>query len=393
MNSLAPSRPAPSVPSVDDTVLAGLCAGVFASMPRSDQRERAQHYVLGLLSAEGRKSFRNMAAHLGGGPTLEQRLHHFVSCSTWDWAPVRQALTELMVREAPPEAWVLRSLIVPKDGSESVGVHRRYAPALGRMLNLQYTVGLWSATATACHPLGWRLLLPRTWTDDPVLRARVSIPATSRTETPGECAVQTYLEMTAQAPDSCPLRPVVVAVDGVDVVGVIQQLRCAGVPFLVKSMRGVPLAVVGQDLVETGPRPSSTHQILAAARGQAPHVGSAITVRVRSPLRAARSAPHPAADDLLLLGVRDGTGDGSDGVWLTNMLDTCVSRLTALTALAGHTDDSLARITRPLGIRDFAGRTFGGWNRHATLVSVAHCAVQLSSASSTGVADVPSSVP
>ena len=385
MNSAAaPDRPRKEA-GADDTVAARLCADVFTSLARSDQRARARQYVQGLLTTEGRKSFRNMAAQLGGGPTLEQRMHHFVSCSTWDWVPVRQALTEVMAQAAPPEAWVLRPLLVPKDGSETVGVHQRHDPALGRLLNLQYTVGLWSASAAAAHPLGWRLLLPRVWTDDPVRRARVSIPASRRAETPGECAVEACLETVARAPRTGPPRPVVVAVDGADVVGVIQQLRAARLPFLVKSDRAVPLAVVDQDTPGAASRPHSPHQIIAAARSrprpggaQAPADDRTLAVRVRSPLRGTRSE-HTPDDDLLLVGSAD-AGHPPGDLWLTNMRDTPVARLTALTALVARSDDALARTTVPLGIKDFTGRTFDGWNRHTTLVSVAHCAVLLSQA-------------
>ncbi|MEV4442291.1 transposase, partial [Streptomyces sp. NPDC049577] len=73
-----------------DVVLAELCAVLFASLPRSDQRRRGEAYVRGLLGAQGRKSIRNIAA-LIGGQAAEQSLHHFISSSTWDWSPVRRA--------------------------------------------------------------------------------------------------------------------------------------------------------------------------------------------------------------------------------------------------------------------------------------------------------------
>ncbi|MEV7908994.1 IS701 family transposase [Streptomyces griseus] len=358
--------------SVDAPVLADLCATVFASLPRSDQRERAHGYVRALLTTEGRKTFRNMARGLGGGTTLEQRLHHFVSCSTWDWAPVRRALSTVMAEAAAPDAWVLRPVVVPKDGNGSVGVHRRYAPAQGRMVNVQYAVGLWSATGDTCHPLNWRLLLPRTWADDPELRDRGSIPPSVRAETPGECAVRACLEVAADRP----VRPVVVAVDEAEAIGVIQQLRSAGLPFLVRAGRGVPLAVVDRDPDRPAARPASTRQVLATARGLASGDAPGPAVRVRSALRAARPDSLPGADDLLLLG-GDGTGGTDDGPWLTDMADTPVSRLTALTALARKADHGLEQVTGRLGIRDFTGRTFAGWHRHTTLVSVAHCAVRL----------------
>ncbi|MEV7947646.1 transposase [Streptomyces rubiginosohelvolus] len=365
MDNVLPTGPPRRPISVDAPVLADLCTTVFASLPRSDQRERAHAYVRALLTTEGRKTFRNMARGLGGGTTLEQRLHHFVSCSTWDWAPVRGALSAVMEEAAAPDAWVLRPVVVAKDGNGSVGVHRRYAPAQSRMVNVQYAVGLWSANGDSCHPLNWRLLLPRSWTDDPELRDRGAIPPSVRSETPGECAVRACLEVTADRP----VRPVVAVVDEAEAIGVIQQLRSAGLPFLVRAGRGVPIAVVGQD----PDRPASARRLLATARGLAPGDGPGQAVRVRSASRAARPDSLPGADELLLLG-----GDGTDdGPWLTDMADTPVPQLTALTALARRADHGLEQVTGRLGVRDFTGRTFTGWHRHMTLVSVAHCAVRL----------------
>ncbi|MFE5734319.1 IS701 family transposase [Streptomyces sp. NPDC056528] len=396
MNGTAMSGRPPSATAVDDAVTDALCAAVFASLPRRDQRDRARRYIEGLLTTGGRKSFRNMAIQLGGGDRLEQRLHHFVSCSTWDWEAVRLALTDEMRRHVPTEAWVLRSLLIPKDANETVGVHRRYVPGPGRMLDVQYAVGLWSASTTAIHPLDWRLVLPRVWTDDPGRRARVALPPGSRAETPGGCAVRMYLDAAEWRPTGPPARPVVVDVEGADVVGLIQQLRASRVPFLVKTDRGVPLTLVEQDSPRPSSRPRPCHRILEATTPSGPSGpdGVVAAARVRSPLRAVRRGGaddarrderpeagrgrSPDADDLLLIGDRDGRGCPTGAVWLTDMLDVDVPRLTALTALARRTDAALAATAVPLGIKDFTGRTYDGWNRHATLVSVAHCATALS---------------
>ncbi|MER7395023.1 transposase [Streptomyces sp. NPDC000151] len=312
-------------PAVD--ALQTLCAPLFASLPRSDQRERFVKYVEGLLATEGRRSFRNMAACLGGGPTLEQRLHHFVSCSTWDWMPVRRALAARATAPVPPDAWVLRTVLAPKEGTSMVGVHRRHVPALGHSLNVQYAVGLWAVSGTECRPVNWRLLLPRTWTDDPERRARTSIPDGSRPETPTECAIGAYSGLMDDAEGQLPGAPVVLAVDGVDVAAAVRHLRAARLPFLVKADPGDPLG--------------------------------------------ARAASD---DGLLLFGSSTGTEPWPDEVWLTNLRDAGTPELTALAASARAVDASFAQVTDPLGARDFTGRTFDGWHRHMTLVSVAHAA-------------------
>ncbi|KJY41737.1 transposase, partial [Streptomyces sp. NRRL B-1568] len=90
-----------------DVVLAELCAALFVSLPRSDQRRRGEAYVRGLLGARGRKSIRSIAA-LIGGQAAEQSLHHFISSSTWEWGPVRRALAQFVVGALAPQAWVVR---------------------------------------------------------------------------------------------------------------------------------------------------------------------------------------------------------------------------------------------------------------------------------------------
>ncbi|MEV7021961.1 transposase [Kitasatospora sp. NPDC093558] len=312
--------------------LAELCDRLFASLPRSDQRRTGRDYIRGLLDTEGRKSFRNMAASLGGDANLEQRLHHFASCSTWDWRPMRRALARHMTATAVPDAWVVRPLVIPKEGDNTVGVHQRYVPTLGQVLNAQYAVGLWAASRGRCYPVGWRLLLTHDWLDDPARRAQGGIPDDRTAESYVDAAIEAYLDLVAGMTGPSVRRPLVLAAD-TDAVRAIHRLRAAGAPFVVRADPGLPLHAAG-------PAPAP--------------------VRVRSPF-------HPAgpSDDLLLI--------DADQTWLTNQLDTDPAALHALTTLPTTVDDSCARITDHVGLRDFTGRTYAGWNRHTTLVSAAHC--------------------
>ncbi|MEU1409783.1 transposase [Streptomyces sp. NPDC005728] len=325
-------RPGPAAgaapPPVDDAVLTDLCDRLFAQLSRSDQRARGLKYVRGLLATPGRRSFRNMAAHLGGSATLEQRLHHFVSCSTWDWMPMRRALAAYMAELAPPRAWVLRPLLVPKEGDNTVGVHKRYVPALGQMLNVQYSVGLWAASSVLPYPVSWRLLLPRDWLDDDARRAQVAIPDGLAAENPAECAVEAYLGLAAHRDGDLPVRPVVLAVGDADAATAVRKLRAAGVPF-----------VVGADR---------------------------------------RPAALDGLDDLLLFRTQTHPDSGPGRAWVTNMHDAGPDELTSLARLVDTVDDSFRNTTDRIGMTDFTGRTFNGWNRHATLVSAAHCVTLLS---------------
>ncbi|WP_223772296.1 transposase, partial [Streptomyces huiliensis] len=93
-------RPPTAGPDPRDLVFSDLCASLFASLPRADQRRRGEDYLRGLLGARGRKSIRNIAAQTGG-PAAEQSLHHFVAASPWDWGEVRRALAHHVLWAAP----------------------------------------------------------------------------------------------------------------------------------------------------------------------------------------------------------------------------------------------------------------------------------------------------
>ncbi|RBL80559.1 transposase, partial [Streptomyces cavourensis] len=148
-----------------DGLLSALGTELFASMPRRDQRTKGMAYLQGLLEAEGRKSIRNIAALFGGDAT-EQSLHHFIVSSTWDWTPVRRALAQYVERVTQPQAYVVRPLIIRRAGETSVGVERRFVPALGQVVNAQQAVGVWAAAPDWSSPLNWRLQLSPRWLAD-----------------------------------------------------------------------------------------------------------------------------------------------------------------------------------------------------------------------------------
>ena len=207
-------------------LLAELGFHLFAPLPRSDQRHRGMHYLQGLLTADGRKSVRNIAAAVGGHAT-EQRLHHFVASSTWRWTPVRRALAEYVVRAAPPEAWVVRPMVIPKAGENSVGVARQFLPYVGHVLNAQLAVGVWAVSESAGFPVNWRLHLSDTWLDDDTRRSQASIPDAVASETLGTCAQEAYLGMARKW--GVVDRPVVLDSTECDTAAVMSAFDAAGV--------------------------------------------------------------------------------------------------------------------------------------------------------------------
>src|SRR3954464_12704613 len=137
-------------------------AEVFAPLSRSDQRDKGQTYLRGLLLDGRRKSMQPMAERLG---VDHQGLQQFVSSSTWAVEPVRERLARRAVEAIAPDAWGVDATGFPKDGTPSPGVARQYSGTLGKVGNCQIGVSISAVTDTASCPLNWRLFVPERWDD------------------------------------------------------------------------------------------------------------------------------------------------------------------------------------------------------------------------------------
>src|SRR3954471_23559651 len=99
--------------------LGGVAAEMFAPLTRSDQRNKGQTYLRGLLLDGRRKSMQPMAERLG---VDHQGLQQFVSSSTWAVEPDRAGLARRAVEVIAPDAWVVDDTGFVKDGTASPGV-------------------------------------------------------------------------------------------------------------------------------------------------------------------------------------------------------------------------------------------------------------------------------
>ena len=157
-----------------DKSLEGFLAKLTAGMGRSERRHWAGVYVRGLLLEGERKSVEPMATRLGES---DQDLHHFVSHSPWSADTLLGGLAKTTATTAPAY-WIIDETSFPKAGSHSAGVQRQYCGALGKTANCQLAVSLHRADEAAgtSQPLGWRLFLPESWTNDPARCRRAGIP-------------------------------------------------------------------------------------------------------------------------------------------------------------------------------------------------------------------------
>ncbi|MFB7595872.1 IS701 family transposase [Streptomyces sp. NPDC056160] len=382
-----------------DDVFDDLCSALFASLPRRDQRRRGMEYVGGLLRTEGRKSIRNIAATTGGSAT-EQRLHHFVTSSTWDWVSVRRDLARYLARVAPPEAWVVHPLVIPKAGEHSVGVERQFVSAMGQVLNAQQAVGVWAASERLCAPVNWRLLLSADWLGNGRRRVRASIPEGLLLErTLGDCSIEACLDTAAEV--GLPVRPVVLDARDADGAAVVRRLRAANLPVLARVSGSLPLSVTDAALAPRGGAPVPAHQIMGAAREmRRPARRGADRGAVRTSLVAGLRVALPGeagagpsarrtgdaavaaagGTDLLLVGEWRGRQRWPAALWLTDLTKAPPAALLRLGSLLRRVDRDFAAISDQVGLRDYAGRSFSGWHRHVTLASAAHAVAALTGA-------------
>ncbi|WP_309051032.1 transposase [Streptomyces sp.] len=386
----------------DEDVYAELCSTLFSGFARRDQRLKAEQYLHGLLTAQGRKSIRNIAAQIGG-PAAEQSLHHFISSSTWDWQPMRASLARFLERSGCPQAWVVRSMPIPKAGEHSVGVDRRFDPERGQVFHGQQAFGVWFASDELSAPVNWRLFLPDPWVNDPTRRDRAEVPREAGEETLEECAVAAALD-TARWSDVT-RKPVLLDVRGGAGRPALSRLAAAGVPVVARIGAGSRLAIADRSLPGFGAGPLPAQQILESLRGLRRPVSWVDTVAGTPTSRtslatAVRVAlPMPAGErmrPLTLLGEWDDPRRGPARVWLSDLTSSPVGSLVRLTKLARRVERDFAAVGEGAGLRDFVGRSFRGWHRHITLASAAHAAKLLApegDAAAYGTATGPGRVP
>ncbi|MBV8614123.1 MAG: IS701 family transposase, partial [Acetobacteraceae bacterium] len=162
----------------------------LAATGRRTRRKMAPLYVRGLLGAGGRKSIQPMAERLG--LSGHDQLHHFISSEAWNDAPLWRVLAEQVERQVGGEDAVLvvDDVGIPKKGELSVGVARQYCGELGKVANCQVLVSLTLARGEVPLPVGLRLFLPTTWTNDPARCEEAGVPEVARTaQTKAEIAL------------------------------------------------------------------------------------------------------------------------------------------------------------------------------------------------------------
>src|SRR3954447_14747111 len=161
--------------------VAGLHDRIAHRFARSEVRERARRYLVGLLERVERKNGWQLAETIGeAGPRGVQRL---LSAATWDADAVRDDLRAYVVDhlgDPVSGVLILDDTGFVKKGDKSCGVGRQYTGTVGDTANAQVGVFLAYASGRGAAFVDRALYLPRGWTDDPGRCRGAGIPRTVR---------------------------------------------------------------------------------------------------------------------------------------------------------------------------------------------------------------------
>src|ERR1700732_890820 len=152
----------------------------LARLGHKARRRMCPLYVSGLIGPGDRKSVQPIAARLAPGDY--DQLHHFITDSVWDPAPLE---SELLVQAdrlvgGKDAVLVIDDTAMPKKGDRSVGVAPQYASSLGKTANCQTLVSLTLARGEVPVMVALRLFVPESWSSNAVRLKRAGVPVEHR---------------------------------------------------------------------------------------------------------------------------------------------------------------------------------------------------------------------
>jgi DDE superfamily endonuclease len=388
--------------------VARYCQYFFASLPRADQRRWAEVFIRGLLTVPGRKTIRKISDQVSGGGA-EQCLQQFVNQSTWRWDEVRRDLALLLCEAMRPKTWVIRDVVMPKNGANSVGVDAQFAPPEGRVLNCQLGIAVFLAGDTWSCPVNWRLCLPPCWDSDKKRRKKAHVPDEERCSPRWQHMLDAIDEMSAEwGLSPAPILADVSHEREQDVDSLLRGLGERSVPYVLRVGANRPAVTIAP--ANAKPRTLSYAQVLAESvsrntttlnRWHLPsgRPGRSQLIAARVPLNvqhlSAQQRPPPgrhphqhqrpytpfpplrSTRPLHVVADWSPVRKSPRSTWLTSFDPPRLLSMPEEVARHDRTAVDLAHMYDGLGLRHFEGRSYQGWHHYVTLVSAAAACQQL----------------
>jgi SRSO17 transposase len=375
-------------------------ASLAAGLGHADRVGPFQHYCVGLLSAEGRKSVEPLAALTAPERTAAQHqsLLHFVAQAPWSDATmlrgVREQILPVITREEPVQALIVDDTSYPKKGQHSVGVTRQYCGERGKQDNCQVAVSLSVATHRASLPVAYQLYLPQDWADDAERRAKAGVPAEIEFQTKPEIALAQL-----RAARGAGLSAVVVLADaaygndgkfraGITAEGLAYSVGVFSSLLVWRSGEAPPPRAEGgpgprRKAGEKRPRPIQVKTLAMELRADAWQTitwrqGSNTLLTSRFARQRVRPAPQaagrgePAAEEWLLIEWPEGEAEPTH-YWLSTLpADITFERLVDLTKLRWRIERDYQDLKQEVGLDHYEGRGWRGFHHHASLCIAAY---------------------
>ncbi len=364
------------------------------------RRRMCPAYVAGLIGPGDRKSVQPMAAR--DSAVNYDQLHHFISSSVWDTAPLEAALlVEADKLVGGDDAWlVIDDTALPKKGRHSVGVAPQYASSLGKTANCQSLVSVTLASCEVPVMVGLRLFLPETWTEDTKRMTRARVPKDRQIAlTKPEIAIEEIDRLIASgARFGC-----VLADAGYGSSGPFRQaLSERGLLWAVGLSRRQNVYPADIALIfpvaKTGKRrkyhipnrsPVSAEAMLAAEKWQKVSwrrgtKGRLTCLFAACRVRAADGHKHRMLDNRMqcmpgdeawLVGERRSTGEQK--YYVSNLpADATIKMLVAAIKARWVCEQAHQQLKEELGLDHFEGRFWTGLHRHALMTMIAYAFLQ-----------------
>jgi len=382
---------------------------MLGGLARKDQRAKGQLYVRGLLTDGRRKSMEPMATRLG---VDHQQFQQFITSSTWDYTGVRRTVAARGAEMIGPVAYAVDDTGIPKDGDASPCVAHQYCGQLGKTANCQVAVSVQMVTDTASLAADWRLFCPKSW-DDRVLddpaqaaaarrrREKAKIPDEVRHREKWKLALDMLDEVLGWGLPKLP-----VAVDSAfgDVTAFRLGLEERGLAYVAAVSSDLaaypaeatpaarPYSGRGRPPAPKYPGKPASLGALALAAGEDAYQevtwreGTRRTkdnpdgemrsrfavLEVRPANRDIPRAPDGSLPATTLLVQWPEGAEAPTDYWLSNLpADTGLATLVHLAKIRWRVEHDYRELKTGLGLGHFEGRSYVGWNRHATLVCLA----------------------
>lgn len=368
---------------------------------RSEARELAQCYVVGLMMDGERKSVEPMSERVHGSERGMQRL---LTGVVLDEAEAMGEYRQQMLAETrdPQGVLVVDDTAFPKKGRHSVCVSRQYCGARGKVDNCQVGVSLTYVGQGVSWPYAMDLFIPESWDDlnDPecrVMRSKTHMPDSARYREKWKIALE---QIDLARAEGVPHRAVVSDGwygnipefrEGLErrgeryVVGIYSNTEVFTespvfeVPEPKKRKRGRP--VKRPKLLETHPRPIKVSELGEAVEEGAwehlelrrdsrdkPLIAEAVSRRVWPANGYRQGARH---EEVWLIIERRWQEKGSYELryFFSNMPQTMPTlEIVRFLHEKFWIEHGYQQLKEELGLDHHEGRSWPGWNRHVFLV-------------------------